>query len=198
MIQLAIIRHGHTEWNRLGKIQGRTDIPLDAEAISELSELRLPDEWQQATLVSSPLKRAVHTAELITQRSPMIEPALIEMDYGDWEGRRGIDLYAEPESGFRHLPDWGWNYQPPNGESPAQVRLRLLPWLESLSEDTIAVCHIGVMRALLAVAYDWPFKGEPPFSIKRNSLYCLQLTDTTLSVAEPFRVRLIKEDDTGN
>ena len=66
MIQLAIIRHGHTEWNRLGKIQGRTDIPLDAEAISELSELRLPDEWQQATLVSSPLKRAVHTAELIT------------------------------------------------------------------------------------------------------------------------------------
>ncbi len=190
MIRLAVIRHGRTEWNRDGKIQGHKDIPLEAEAIAELANYRLPDEWQNAALVSSPLNRAVHTAELITGRKPLMEPALIEMDYGDWEGQRSIDLGADPDSGFRHLPEWGWDYQPPNGESPAQVWDRLSPWLDSLQEDTVAVCHIGVMRALLAVAHDWAFKGTPPFSIKRNSLYCMEVTDT-LSAMEPLRVRLI-------
>ena len=193
MIRLAIIRHGHTAWNRDSKIQGHRDIPLDPDAIDELAGYRLPVEWQQAVLVSSPLQRAVHTAELVTERTPRVVPALIEMDYGDWEGRRNRDLDAEPDSGFRHLPEWGWDYQPPNGESPAQVRSRLLPWIESLSEDTVAVCHIGVMRVLLAVAYDWHFKGVPPFSIKRNSLYCLQVAGT-LAPADPLRVRLIKKE----
>ena len=194
MIRLAIIRHGHTEWNREGKIQGRRDIPLDPQAVAELANYRLPDEWQNATVLSSPLNRAVRTAELITGRTPTIEPALIEMDYGDWEGLRSIDLGADPNSGFRHLPDWGWDYLPPNGESPAQVWTRLMPWVESLKEDTVAVCHIGVMRALLAVAHDWPFNGTPPFSIKRNSLYCIEVSDK-LTVMNPFRVRLIANDE---
>ena len=192
MIRLAVIRHGRTEWNRDGKIQGHRDIPLEPDVIKELATYRLPDEWQDAMLLSSPLNRAVQTAELISDRTPRTEAALIEMDYGDWEGKRSIDLGADPNSGFRHLPDWGWDYQPPNGESPAQVWTRLTPWVESLQEDTVAVCHIGVMRALLAVAHDWPFKGEPPFTIKRNSLYCMQVTDT-LTAMDPLRVRLIRK-----
>ncbi len=193
MNRLALIRHGQTVWNRAGRIQGHRDIPLEPETVKDLAGLTLPPDWQHAALVSSPLQRAVQTAELIADRSPVIEPALLEMDYGDWEGKRGIDLYADPDSGFKHLPDWGWDYQPPNGESPAQVWSRLSPWLQSLTADTVAVCHIGVMRTLLAVAFDWPFRGEPPFTIKRNSLYCLQVTDK-LSVAEPLRVRLISRD----
>lgn len=192
MTQLALIRHGHTVWNREGRIQGRQDIPLDSGSVAELAEYRLPEEWRHAALVSSPLKRAVQTAELLTDRTPIVEPALIEMDFGDWEGQRSVDLGADPGSGFRHLPDWGWHYQPANGESPAQVWSRLAPWIDSLSEDTVAVCHIGVMRALLAVAYDWPFKGNAPFTIKRNSLYCLEITDT-ISPATPLRVRLIRD-----
>lgn len=195
MTKLALIRHGRTEWNNAGKIQGHRDIPLEPESITELAGYRLPEQWRHATLVSSPLGRAVHTAELITERTPLIEPALIEMDYGDWEGHRSVDLGADPGSGFRHLPEWGWDYQPPSGESPAQVWSRLAPWVESLTADTVAVCHIGVMRTLLAVAYDWPFKGEPPFTIKRNSLYCLEVANT-LTAADPLRVRLINKDST--
>ncbi|OED38045.1 phosphoglycerate mutase [Chromatiales bacterium (ex Bugula neritina AB1)] len=192
MIRLAIIRHGRTAWNREGRIQGRRDIPLEADAVSELAALCLPREWQHATLISSPLARAVHTAELITGRAPdVIEPALIEMDYGEWEGLRSVDLGADQSSGFRHLPDWGWDYRPPRGESPADVWLRLEPWVKSLRTDTVAVCHIGVIRTLLAIAYEWPFKGTPPFSIKRNSLYHLEVTDT-LTPAVPLRIRLEK------
>ena len=193
MIRLALIRHGRTEWNRDGKIQGHRDISLEPEAIKELASYRLPDEWQEAALLSSPLNRAVQTAGLITGRTPAIEPALIEMDYGDWEGRRSVDLGADPDSGFRHLPDWGWDYQPPNGESPLMVWKRLAPWVANLQEDTVAVCHIGVMRTLLAVAHDWPFKGTPPFTIKRNSLYCIEVAES-LTAMDPLRVRLISKD----
>mgnify|MGYP000070307252 FL=1 len=65
MIQLGLVRHGHTEWNRAGRIQGRTDIPLDDEARADLAGFALPAPWDQADLWSSPLKRAVETAEIV-------------------------------------------------------------------------------------------------------------------------------------
>jgi len=190
VIRLAIIRHGHTRWNRAGRIQGHRDVPLDAAAVDELAACRLPTEWNRAALVASPLSRAVETAELISGRKPQIVNALIEMDFGDWEGQRSVVLGADSLSGFRHLSQWGWDYRPPNGESPADVWQRLQPWLNSLQQDTVAVCHIGVMRTLLAIAHDWPFRGQSPFTIKRKQLYCL-LVDEHLHVAVPPQVRLV-------
>ncbi len=175
MTRLALLRHGHTAWNRAGRIQGRTDIPLDDEARAQLRGLRLPDDWQGADLWSSPLKRAVETAELVTGRTPQTDPALIEMDWGDWEGQHGKELIADPASGYRHIEHWGWNYTPPNGEPPAALRDRLVPWAETLTQDTVAVCHIGVMRVLMAHATGWAFEGEPLFQIKRNRLYIISV-----------------------
>ncbi len=175
MIQLALLRHGHTEWNRAGRIQGRTDIPLDAEARAALAALCLPAPWDRADLTSSPLSRAVETAELVAGTPPQTDPALIEMDWGDWEGQRGIDLKANPDSGFRDIEHWGWGYTPPGGESPAALRDRLVPWAHGLTHNTVAVCHIGVMRVLMAHAMGWNFEGEPPFQIKRNRLYLIKI-----------------------
>lgn len=174
MTRLALIRHGHTTWNRAGRIQGRTDIPLDAEAIHDLRKLRLPDGWSSATLWSSPLARAFHTGELIADRTPRRAPALIEMNWGDWEGQQGKTLKADPTSGFRDIESWGWDYTPPNGESLDALRRRIRPWLDTLEGDNIAVCHIGVMRVLLAMATGWAFAGPAPFQIKRNRLYILE------------------------
>ena len=189
MIRLALIRHGHTAWNRLGQIQGRTDIPLDEGAVAELSRLVLPERWRKAALVSSPLRRAVQTAELITVHAPVEIAALTEMDWGDWEGLKGIDLRADPCSGFRDLEDWGWDYHPPNGESPAQGRQRLLGWLDTLDQDTVAVCHIGIMRVLLAMATGWEFQGEPSFKVKRNHLFIIDIDNGTLQhTAVPERL----------
>ncbi|KZY05112.1 MULTISPECIES: histidine phosphatase family protein [unclassified Sulfitobacter] len=175
MIRLALLRHGHTSWNREGRIQGRTDIPLDPEAEAHLKSLRLPAPWDEADLVSSPLSRAVRTAEILTARAPRTEPALLEMDWGAWEGGQGTALRADPESGYRDLESWGWNFTPPGGESPATLRDRLVPWAESLKSDTLAVCHIGTMRVLLACATAWQFDGPPPFRIKRDRLYILRI-----------------------
>jgi len=180
MIRLALIRHGHTAWNRLGQIQGRTDIPLDDGAVADLSRLVLPEDWREAALVSSPLRRAVQTAELIAGHTPVKIAALTEMDWGDWEGKKGADLRVDPCSGFRDLEDWGWDYHPPKGESPAQVRQRLQGWLDTLVQDTVAVCHIGIMRVLLAMATGWEFQGEPSFRVKRNRLFIIEIDNGEL------------------
>lgn len=177
MIRLGLLRHGHTPWNRAGRIQGRSDISLDRTARSELAGFRLPPPWETAELWSSPLKRAAETAHLVAGRAPRIAPELIEMDWGDWEGKKGQDLLESPGSGFRHIENWGWTYRAPGGETPADVQERLVPWLTSLTCDAVAVCHIGVMRVLLAQAHGWDFQGPAPFQIKRNRLFVLQLQD---------------------
>ncbi|WP_042703097.1 histidine phosphatase family protein [Azospirillum sp. B506] len=133
MIRLGFLRHGITGWNREGRIQGRTDIPLDPEGRDRLAGLTLPPGWRDATLYASPLSRAVETATLLGLGRPVhIDPRLIEMDWGAWEGRRGHDLRADPASGYRDLEHWGWDFRPPNGESPADVRERLRGWLGDL------------------------------------------------------------------
>lgn len=191
MIQLALLRHGHTPWNRAGRIQGRTDVDLDADARAQLSELRLPPPWDNADLWSSPLARAAETAKLVSGRTPRTDPALMEMNWGDWEGQEGITLRADPASGFRDIEDWGWDYTPPNGESPSALRARLIPWAQSLQSDAVAVCHIGVMRVLMALASGWDFSGPAPFQIKRNRLFILQIDEQEWS-ANPEPIRLIK------
>ncbi len=189
MTRLALLRHGHTHWNRAGRIQGRTDIPLDEDARAQLRGLRLPENWNDAELWSSPLKRAVETAELVSGQTPRTDPALIEMNWGDWEGQHGKDLIADPDSGYRHIEHWGWTYTPPNGEPPAALRDRLVPWAEGLARDAVAVCHIGVMRVLMAHATGWAFTGNAPFQIKRNRLYVIEVTPGDWR-AEDLPVRL--------
>jgi len=191
MTKLALIRHGHTLWNRAGRIQGRTDIALDPDAVTELSGYKLPADWADANLVSSPLMRAAQTAEIIAGRKPELEDTLIEMNWGDWEGLRGVDLKLNPNSGFRDIEYWGWNYRPPNGESPQDVWNRIEPWVMELANDTIAVCHIGIMRMILAKAIGWDFDGPAPFKIKRNRLYVVEL-DKGLHMVGDEPVRLEK------
>ncbi|NOD97295.1 histidine phosphatase family protein [Ruegeria sp. HKCCD6228] len=191
MTRLALLRHGHTHWNRAGRIQGRSDIPLDDDARAELAGYGLPQDWAKADIWSSPLHRASETARIVTGRDPNTSDALTEMNWGDWEGQRGVDLIADTSSGYRHIESWSWDFRPPNGESPAEVRDRLDPWLSELRQDTVAVCHIGIMRVILAQAWGWNFEGPAPFKIKRNRLYIVDMKTMT-AAADP--VRLIKRE----
>ncbi len=192
--RLALLRHGRTAWNRQGRIQGSTDEPLDAEGRTEVSQFSLPGPWDAARLWSSPLGRARETARIVAGREPEITPDLREMDWGRWEGQRGVDLAADPQSGFRHIEDWGWTYRPPGGESPADLRDRLLPWVDTLTGDNLAVCHIGVMRVLLALATAWNFDGPAPFRVKRNRLFVLMDDGNGLKLQSDEPVRLVRRE----
>jgi probable phosphoglycerate mutase len=187
------LRHGHTAWNRAGRIQGRVDEPLDEQARIHLSHLRLPEEFEDAALFSSPLVRAVETARIITGHDPIVVPALVEMDWGRWEGECGIDLLADASSGYRHIEEWGWDYQPPEGETPLRVWQRVEPWLGTVKGDTLVVSHIGIMRVLLARATGWDFAGAPPFKkVKRDRLYRVDVHDDRTLSYDNQPVRLIE------
>jgi len=190
MTRIALLRHGHTAWNRAGRIQGQSDIPLDDDARADLAAFALPAPWDAAQIASSPLYRATETAKLVGTRTPAIVPALREMHWGAWEGQKGLDLKADPASGFRDIEHWGWDYQPPGGESPKQVLARVSKWLDTLTTDTVIVSHMGIMRVLLARATGWDFDGPALFRIKRNRLYILDTTPQ-LRLAQDDPVRLI-------
>jgi probable phosphoglycerate mutase len=196
MIRLALLRHFPTAWNREGRLQGRTDLPLDPEARAALAGLALPAAWAGADLVASPLSRAAETAAILAGRAPRTDPALIEMHWGAWEGARGADLRADPASGWRDLEHWGWDWRPPGGESPAEVRARLLPFLAGLRHDTVAVTHIGVIRTVLAMAHGWNFNGPPPFRVKRGRLFAVAFApgDPSAMMPEATVERLVAGD----
>jgi broad specificity phosphatase PhoE len=187
------MRHGHTAWNRAGRIQGRVDEPLDEQARRHLSHLRLPQGFEDAALFSSPLARAVDTARIVGGREPLVVPALVEMDWGHWEGQCGIDLLADANSGYRHIEEWGWDYQPPEGETPRHVWERVEPWLRSVRGSAVVISHIGIMRVLLARATGWDFDGPPPFKkVKRDRLYQIDAHDDGTFSYDGNPVRLIE------
>jgi probable phosphoglycerate mutase len=129
----------------------------------------------------------------VAGHEPQTAPELTEMNWGDWEGLHGLDLKADPASGFRDIEHWGWDYRPPGGESPAEVWARIAPWIARLTRDTVAVCHIGIMRMILARAHGWDFDGPAPFRIKRNRLFVVEIDNGTLTPL-PDPIRLIPKE----
>lgn len=189
-MKIGLLRHGRTEWNEAGRLQGRTDIPISDAERTRLSTVSLPPEWQGAAILSSPLSRARETADIIAEGPITTDDALIELDLGAWEGKRGVDLLGDPSSGYRHVEEWGWDGRPPGGETPRELLARVDPLLSGLTEDTVIVSHINIMRVILAKAHDWHFDGPMPFRIKRNRLYILH-REGNIWRAEPEPVRLV-------
>ena len=173
---IAFIRHGSTAWNEEGRMQGRRDIPLSARGRAQVSAWRLPAELAGAPLswVSSPLRRAVETAEILCGAAPSQEAALIEMDWGDWEGFRRDELRERHGDELERNEALGLDFRPPRGESPRDVLERLQPWLAraSLSRGpVIAVTHLGVLRVILAAATGWNMTGKAPLRLQRDALH---------------------------
>ena len=115
-----LARHGETAWTISGQHTGLTDLPLTAQG--ELEAVRLGRRLEKLTFASvltSPLRRAVRTCELAGFGSAaVVEPDLAEWDYGAYEGRTSADIRAE-------RPDWQlFRDGCPAGESPAEVGAR--------------------------------------------------------------------------
>ena len=133
MSLLATIRHGATDWNAERRLQGRADRPLSAHGRSEVKRWNVPPLLRHACWLTSPLARAKDTASLLGHPDCGEEPALIEMAWGDWEGRTRAELVAE--FGSQHIDGnpLGRDFSPPNGESPRQVWDRLTSWVSNMA-----------------------------------------------------------------
>ncbi len=90
--RLLLLRHGPTEWNAEGRIQGRSDLPISAEGAGEVESWRLPPAFADAAWYSSPLQRARQTAALLGHPAPQVAARLMEADWGTLEGERLAEL----------------------------------------------------------------------------------------------------------
>lgn len=191
---IGLTRHFETDWNAAKRLQGRTDRPLTDAARARAAALRPPPEWAGARLIATPLARSEETAKLLTGAAPEIEPALIELSWGAWEGRRGADLLADAASGYAHVETWGWGKRPPGGESPDDAWARIAQALSRIAaagRPALLVLHRGVMRVILARAWGWNFNTPEPFRIKRERIYPVTLDEAGVPVAHGPEARLI-------
>jgi probable phosphoglycerate mutase len=182
-VRLALLRHGPTAWSAEHRLTGRSDEPLSEAGRALVLSWRPPVEFASWAWVSSPLKRARETAQLVAatlghQPTIAIEQRLIEMDFGAWEGRRLADLRAEFGAEMQALEGQGLDFRAPGGESPREVQARLAPWLagvEAGGRDTVAVAHKGIIRALYALATGWAMLGKPPAKLADDAVHVFVL-----------------------
>lgn len=150
-LRLYLIRHGETEWALSSQHTGRTDIPLTANGDNEARELgKHLRDILFAHVLTSPLKRARQTCELVgLDKVSEIEPDLAEWDYGDYEGKRSVDIR-------KARPDWNvFRDGCPHGEMPAQISERadqLIAHLRTL-DGNIALFSHGQFGGVLAARW---------------------------------------------
>lgn len=160
--RLFLVRHGETDWNREGRLQGGQDIPLNAlgreQAVEAAGRLRdLVKGYEGLDFVASPMQRARETMEILRHQLGLpakeyrVDERLKELTFGEWEGFTWREVRkAERELALMRERD-KWSFVPPGGESYKMLAERVRPVLEGLTRETVLVSHGGVARAVLAL-----------------------------------------------
>lgn len=173
-VPLCVIRHGPTAWTADKRLQGRTDIPLSDVGQKMARSWHVPEDIMSRQWICSPLKRTQQTAEILAGKLAQIEPRIIEMNYGEWEGLRLPDLRDELGDVMADNEARGWDFQPPGGESPRDVLERLQPWLVDVGTSgtpMTVVAHHGIIRALYALATGWNMVDRLPQKFRFGEMH---------------------------
>lgn len=197
---LALLRHGETPWSRDKRVQGRTDISLTEGAAAVLAASCLPPPCAGMPVFSSPLARCTETAAQLRLDTPTIEPRLIEMAWGQWEGRRLAELRAELGTAMDENEARGWDFMAPGGESPRQVWQRVRPWLVERARQpssTLAVSHRGVIRVIFAQATGWDMLGKPPAKLDWSRLQLFTLDQDGVPTVQQLNLPLDSRTNAG-
>lgn len=162
-MRIALIRHGRTEWNAQGRVQGAIETDLSEEGRKILSDLRIPPPFDTARAFCSPQKRARQTAALLGLH-PVADARLREQSWGIWEGLTRTEMRLRDGDDCFKKNGIGLAFRPPGGEATFELVARVRSFLiDVASEDSpaIAVAHLGVLRAAYALASGWDMAGEP-------------------------------------
>ncbi|MBB4040252.1 putative phosphoglycerate mutase [Microvirga flocculans] len=161
---IYFIRHGETDWNLEGRLQGQKDIPLNDMGRVQAEEAgrrlaALAPRYEDLAYVASPMTRTRETMEIMRRTMGLhpegykLDERLVELTFGAWEGMTWKEVRkAEPQLASLREQD-KWHYAPPGGgESYAMLVERIRPFLYDLTRDTAVVAHGGVARAFLSMA----------------------------------------------
>ncbi|MEO9138165.1 MAG: histidine phosphatase family protein, partial [Jatrophihabitans sp.] len=196
--RLVLVRHGSTEHSASMRFSGRNDLPLNEVGTQQAAGLAVRAYGSVAAVISSPLRRAVQTAEAIAGplgRTVEIDDDLVETDFGRWEGltfAEAATSHGEQLAQWRSSPD----VAPPEGESFATVGLRVRRARERVvaahaGETVVVVSHVTPIKLLVRFALE-----APP-----TAMFRLHLDTASVSIIDCFgdggaSVRLV--NDTGH
>ena len=186
---LYYIRHGETDWNVEGRLQGRQDIPLNARGRAQAShcgdvlrDLLAREGIDPAGLdyVSSPLGRARQTMELartgmgLSPDGYRLVPELTEISFGAWEGFTIAQLRSRDPQRVAVREHDKWHFLPPGGESYKTVSARMGDWYANLTRDTVATAHGGTARGLMAALGIAKPAAAPLIDIEQGVVYVFE------------------------
>ncbi len=202
-MQLYIMRHGETDWNRQGRLQGSVDIPLNDYGIQLAKQTR--DGFRRDGIVfdaifTSPYQRARLTAEIIAGDGPApvrVSQRVREMSFGSYEGIKVAELRTNPA--YREINkcfDDPVHYRPQgSAESYEEVfeRIRrfleeeILP-LEGSHEHVLVVCHGAVVRAFLCIIKHMELKDYWTMEQPNCSVNIARVQDHRITMQEEHRL----------
>jgi broad specificity phosphatase PhoE len=165
-ITIYVVRHGETDWNKIGRFQGSTDIELNETGIAQAQTAKEKlASIDFSKCIVSDLKRAQLTAKIICEeRTKIITDSRIrELFCGDWEGKTNEEIKQSGDDIEKYFTD-PLNHPPRNGETIQQLFVRATSVLNELLADTtlkeknvLLVSHGGTIRTILS----WVVQNSP-------------------------------------
>lgn len=192
--RIFVVRHGETDWNLVGRLQGGHDIPLNdlgceqAASAARVVE-RLAGDVARLDYVASPLSRTSQTMSILRAELGLPpdhfrrEPRLKEISFGRWEGATWQELKRRDPGAIAQRREDPWHFRPPGGESYAELSTRVMTAIGELTGNTVVVTHGGVVRAMLHALTDMP-AGEAAFlPVRQGAVYLIEDGAFELAVA---------------
>ena len=182
------VRHGQTDWNAEGRLQGHRDTDLNSSGLAHAAEAaeRLRRvagaELPTADYVASPLTRARKTMEILRAGIGLpsagyrADARLKEIGFGAWEGQTWAEIRRRDPSGAAARDRDRWGYQPrgDGAESYAMVEARVEEVVAELRRPTVMVAHGGVARALLVILGHLDIYAAPRLGIRQGSILVIE------------------------
>ena len=201
MLDLWLVRHGETDWNRERRIQGQTDVPLNDLGIKQAKRLaeRLRAQTFDAVYASD-AERAHHTAKIVVgERDICLDERLREISFGALEGKTRAEFAEDERRAFEaHRAD-PYNVALPGGESWMDLQARVRAWLASLplKGHIIAFSHGGTIRASVLSIMQPPYSSSWHFVFGNTSVTKLRLGERTLieTVGDTAHLENLREID---
>lgn len=192
-MRIALLRHGPTGWNALGRIQGHTDIPLSDEGLAKMRGLLPPSPFAQARAFASPLLRARQTAEALGLVDPIFDARLMEQNWGRWEGMSTAEIVTRDGKDAFIKAGRKLHFRPPGGESTEELHDRVAAFLRDVAQeqtDAVAVAHMGVLRAAYTLASGWDMSAPMPPELDVSKALILNLTREGMPTIAALNVEL--------
>jgi probable phosphoglycerate mutase len=195
-LRIAFLRHGPTDWNEEGRIQGRIDMPLSAAGRAKMAGLLPPAGFEGARAFTSPLSRAQETAALLGFADAVPDARLSEHNWGEWEGLTRDEILARDGADCFERAGTAAGFTPKGGENTRDMLARVESFIASVAKyprDAIAITHRGVLRSAYTLATGWDMLTPMPEKLDLSAALILDVgTDGTPRIAElnvPLRKR---------